>query len=102
MEPPCAVMSPMRAAGNFMISTVKLPSAITSGGPTQTHMSVTRAAGRPPTSTVTAHGRENRTANVRNRRDTGSDHRADVHVGNACLRLSHGLKPSSFSPLQRL
>ena len=48
MAPPCAVMSPMRAAGCPAIKTVKLPSAITSGGPTQTHMSPTRAAGKPP------------------------------------------------------
>ncbi len=54
--PPWAVMSPMRAAGRFMMSTVKLPRAMTSGGPTHMHMSVTRAAGSMPTSTVTAQG----------------------------------------------
>ena len=37
--PPWAVRSPMRAAGIPPISTVKLPSAITSGGPTHTAMS---------------------------------------------------------------
>jgi hypothetical protein len=32
----------MRAAGKFIMSTVKLPSAMTSGGPTHKHMSVGR------------------------------------------------------------
>src|SRR5664279_2264793 len=56
IEPPCAVISPMRACGIFIVSTVNDPSAITSGGPTHTAMSVTRAAGKPPISTVTAPG----------------------------------------------
>ena len=52
MTPPWAVMSPMRAAGIPPISTVKDPSAMTSGPPAQTAMSPTRAAGRPPMRTV--------------------------------------------------
>src|SRR5262245_46995007 len=45
-------MSPIRAAGILLMRTVKLPSAMTSGGPTHTHMSPTRAAGMPPIRTV--------------------------------------------------
>src|SRR5580692_8814950 len=56
MAPPWAVKSPMRACGMLMVSTVNDPSTITSGGPTQTAISVTRAAGRPPISTVGAPG----------------------------------------------
>jgi len=52
MTPPCAVMSPMRAAGIPPTSTVKEPLTITSGGPVHIAMSVTRACGRPPVSTV--------------------------------------------------
>ncbi len=52
IDPPCAVMSPMRAAGMPPIITVKEPSAMTSGGPTQTHMPPTVAAGIAPMSTV--------------------------------------------------
>ena len=52
MLPPCAVISPIRAAGCPPIRTVKLPSTITSGGPTHTHMSPTLAAGSPPIKTV--------------------------------------------------
>src|SRR5205823_10883854 len=52
MDPPWAVMSPIRAAGMLPISTVKLPRAITSGGPTHVAMSATRAAGRLPIRTV--------------------------------------------------
>ena len=40
MEPPCAVMSPMRAAGSPPIITVTDPFAMTSGGPAHVHMSV--------------------------------------------------------------
>src|SRR5574340_1324747 len=56
MVPPWTVRSPIRAAGWFMMSTVKEPRAMTSGGPTHTAMSPTRAAGSPPISTVTAQG----------------------------------------------
>src|SRR6516225_5374929 len=42
----------MRAAIKLPISTVGEPFAITSGGPTQVHLSVTRAAGCPPMRTV--------------------------------------------------
>src|SRR5206468_2983610 len=43
IDPPCAVGSPRRAAGMLPIKTVGEPMAITSGGPTQTAMSVARA-----------------------------------------------------------
>src|SRR6516225_8296709 len=42
----------MRAASKLPIITVKEPLAITSGGPTHVHLSVTRAAGWPPMITV--------------------------------------------------
>ena len=45
MVPPWAVMSPRRAAGRKPIITDVEPLAMTSGGPTQTAMSLTRAAG---------------------------------------------------------
>ncbi len=54
--PPCAVLSPIRAAGLPPISTVKDPRMITSGGPTQVQISPKAAAGIPPISTVTAPG----------------------------------------------
>src|ERR1035437_753332 len=54
--PPCAVISSIRACGILIVSTVNDPSTITSGGPTHTAMSPTRAAGKPPISTVTAPG----------------------------------------------
>ncbi len=56
MTPPCAVVSPMRAAGIPPIITEVEPFAITSGGPAHTHKSLTRAAGIPPIITVTAQG----------------------------------------------
>jgi hypothetical protein len=56
IEPPCAVISPMRAAGSLLIITVSDPFTIVSGGPTQVAMSVTRAAGILPIRTVTAQG----------------------------------------------
>jgi hypothetical protein len=52
MVPPCAVESPIRAAGLPPINTVDDPMAIVSGGPTQTSISPTQAAGIPPISTV--------------------------------------------------
>jgi hypothetical protein len=52
ITPPWSVGSPIRAAGRFPIKTVSEPIAIESGGPTQVHMSVARAAGCPPTNTV--------------------------------------------------
>jgi hypothetical protein len=52
IEPPWAVVSPMRAASRPPISTVGDPFTITSGGPTQTAVSVTRAAGMKPIITV--------------------------------------------------
>jgi hypothetical protein len=45
ITPPCAVGSPIRAAIKFSIITVGDPMAMVSGGPTQVHISVTRAAG---------------------------------------------------------
>src|ERR1039457_1684668 len=56
MDPPWAVMSPMRAASRPPIMTVLEPIAITSGGPTHTSISVTRAAGRKPIITVGQQG----------------------------------------------
>src|SRR5688572_23013450 len=56
IEPPCAVMSPSRAAGRPQTSTVTDAFTITSGGPTHTHISVARACGIPPVSTVRAQG----------------------------------------------
>src|SRR6185437_4898770 len=52
MLPPCAVLSPMRAAGRPPINTEVEPFTMTSGGPTQTHVSPTQAAGKPPIRTV--------------------------------------------------
>ena len=54
-----------------------------SGGPTQTAMSPTGAAGRPPISTVGAPGPDDRPADMRDRRHARRLHRADVHVGEA-------------------
>ena len=56
MTPPCAVMSPIRAAGLPPIITVADPMTMTSGGPTQVHISPTRAAGIPDMITVGQHG----------------------------------------------
>src|SRR6185295_18634051 len=50
--PPCAVWSPMRAAGMPPIITFVEPMTIASGGPAQVAMSPTRAAGMPAISTV--------------------------------------------------
>jgi hypothetical protein len=52
ITPPCTVGSPIRAAIRFSINTVGDPIRIVSGGPTQVHRSVARAAGKPPISTV--------------------------------------------------
>ena len=49
--PPCAVLSPIRAAGLPPIITVDEPFIIVSGGHTQTHMSPTTAAGIFPIKT---------------------------------------------------
>src|SRR5665213_4197290 len=56
MEPPCAVGSPMRAAGLPPIITVVEPMTIESGGPTHTHISPTTDAGMFPIKTVGAPG----------------------------------------------
>lgn len=56
IEPPCAVGSPIRAAGFPPIITVADPWMIESGGPTQTQESPTTAAGMPPINTVDAPG----------------------------------------------
>lgn len=50
--PPCAQVSPMRAAGLLPISTVADPFMIESGGPTQTAESPIMAAGKKAISTV--------------------------------------------------
>lgn len=52
IEPPCAVLSPIRAAGLPPIITVDEPFIIVSGGPTQTHMSPMTAAGNFPINTL--------------------------------------------------
>lgn len=52
MVPPCAVESPMRAAGFEQIKTVAEPLMMLSGGPTQVHMEPRVAEGMPPMSTV--------------------------------------------------
>ena len=52
IEPPCAVLSPNRAAGLPLIITVEDPCNNASGGPAHKAMSPTTAAGRPPISTV--------------------------------------------------
>jgi hypothetical protein len=52
MDPPCAVESPILAAGMPPISTVADPLIILSGGPTHTAISPTMAAGMPPIKTV--------------------------------------------------
>src|SRR6185312_8279867 len=56
MVPPCAVLSPMRAAGRPPINTLGAPMTMVSGGPTQVTMLLTRAAGKPPINTVGAPG----------------------------------------------
>src|SRR4051812_49915117 len=49
--PPCAVLSPILAAGLPQMSTVAEPFTILSGGPTQTHIEPTVAAGMFPINT---------------------------------------------------
>lgn len=56
MVPPCAVESPIRAAGLPPMSTVEEPAAMVSGGPAQVHMSPAQAAGKPPIKTVGVSG----------------------------------------------
>src|SRR5262249_23993409 len=57
MTPPCAVWSPMRAAGRLLIITVIEPLMITSGGAGgHSALSVTRAAGRNAIMTSVEHG----------------------------------------------
>lgn len=54
--PPCAVESPILAAGLPPINTVAEPIMMLSGGPVHTHISPTQAAGIPPINTVGAPG----------------------------------------------
>jgi len=56
MDPPCAVLSPIRAAGLPQMSTVADPIIMESGGPTQTALSPNTAAGNLPIRTVGAPG----------------------------------------------
>jgi len=56
IDPPCAVVSPIRAAGLPQIITVEDPLMIESGGPTQTQLSPITAAGILPINTVGAPG----------------------------------------------
>ena len=65
---------------------------MTSGGPTQTNRSVTRACGRPPVSTVTQHGGKIGPPDMR---DHAGHHRADMHITYACGRLTHHRPQSS-------
>jgi hypothetical protein len=55
-KPPCAVESPIRAAGIPPINTVVDPIMMESGGPAQVHRSPTRAAGKLPINTVAQPG----------------------------------------------
>ena len=52
ITPPCAVISPIRAAGLPPIKTVAEPFTMTSVGPVQMHISPTLAAGMPEIMTV--------------------------------------------------
>lgn len=52
MVPPCADVSPTRAAGLLPIITVEEPFTIESGGPTHTQLSPITAAGILPINTV--------------------------------------------------
>ena len=88
MLPPWAVISPMRAAGNFMIRTVKLPGDDIRRSDAQAHIGHTRGRQGPDENGDGA-GRQNRPAHVRNRRNARCDHWAHVHVCDPRLRLSH-------------
>ena len=55
ITPPCAVMSPIRAAGLPPMRTLLDPFTIMSGGPTHVHISPIRAAGIPEMITVGQH-----------------------------------------------
>ncbi len=52
IRPPCVVESPCLAAAFPLILTEDEPLLILSGGPVQTHMLPTVAAGKPPIKTV--------------------------------------------------
>src|SRR5438132_533350 len=54
--PPCAVESPILAAGLLPISTVEEPLTIVSGGPVHVAISPTTMAGTPPINTVESPG----------------------------------------------
>ena len=56
ITPPCAVLSPILAAGTPPIVTVEDPATIVSGGPAQVSISPTFAAGIPAIITVGAPG----------------------------------------------
>ena len=56
IAPPCAVISPIRAAGLLHRNVVNDPSMTESGGPTHTHMLPMVAAGTPAMITVGAPG----------------------------------------------
>lgn len=80
-EPPCAVGSPMRAAGVPPIITVVEPIAIVSGGPTQTSMSPTTDAGMLPIKTVGAPGP------VIGPPTCGIGGRPGVTIGHTCISV---------------
>jgi Protein of unknown function (DUF3738) len=92
ITPPCAVMSIIRAAGKPQTRTVKDPNTITSGGPTHVNMSVTRACGSPPVSTVTAQG---------GRMGPPTCGTSTVNIGQTCMSVARaaGNMLSSISRL---
>ena len=87
INPPCAVASPILAAGKPPINTVAEPTMITSGGPVQTHMSVRRAAGNPPINTVGAPG------DMIGPPTCGT---TPVTIGQICMSVSLAANPISF------
>ena len=83
IAPPWSQVSPSRAAGRLPIRVVTEPMAIRSGGPTQVAMSVDPRRRHAADQHGRAAGRQDRPADVGDRRDAGRDHRADVHVTDA-------------------
>ena len=75
-------MSPIRAAGLFVINTVGLPNRMLSGGPTQTAISPNTAAGNHPISTVGAPGP------VMGPPTCGTGGTAGVTMGQTCMSVS--------------
>jgi hypothetical protein len=86
MEPPCAVESPILAAGLPPIITVADPLTIESGGPTQTHMSPTTAAGIFAINTVATPGPEIGPPTC------GMGGTAGVCIGQVCISVNLAAK----------